>query len=71
MNINKASPLTFGRRKFILAAIMSPFILSILKTDIQNGEAILSNSLKNEGFILIDGWVLLKEDFNDDIGDNL
>lgn len=62
MNPQKDNNIFLGRRNFVLAMFMIPFVISKLTADIKT-EAINPLFSNNEdGFVILDGWVLLKDD---------
>ena len=62
MHPQKEIRFLLGRRNFILAMFMPPFLISNLLADNKIGEINPLPSNKEEGFFIFGGWVLLKDD---------
>jgi hypothetical protein len=67
MHTQKENRILLGRRKFILATFSLPFLIGNLRAVNKIGEidSLLPN--KEDGFIVLGGWVLLKDDLIKDI----
>lgn len=61
MNKNRNTPVIMGRRNFMRTAILCPFIFSSLS----KANTVLTiplNTDNSDEFVIIGGWVLLKDD---------
>lgn len=62
MNSKKHNQTELGRRNFMLAALFSPLLLKlVLSTESQVSSTLQLNNVA-ESFVILDGWVLLKDD---------
>lgn len=68
MNRQKGIRFLSSRRNFVLAAFMLPLLINKLMTDLKNEEVNSLSSNKNEGFIIVAGWVLLNDDLTESLG---
>lgn len=59
MNLQKDNRLILGRRNFILAALLFPFLSRLTAYKFTNGTLSLN---EEQEFIILGGWVLLKDD---------
>lgn len=57
-----------NRRSFILAAILSPFITNHIFAESKIEEIDLFSSSNDEKFLILGGWVLLKDDLFEKVG---
>lgn len=62
MGIKKSNQFILGRRNFILTALISPILISMLFESEKN--KIPHSRLINEDevFVVLDGWVMLKDE---------
>ena len=61
MNKNRNTPILMGRRSFMVATILSPFIF----TSLSKANTVVTTPLNidnSDEFVIIGGWVLLKTD---------
>lgn len=68
MNTQKSIRFLSSRRSFVLAAFMLPFFINNLMIDNKNEEINSLSSDRDEGFIIVGGWVLLNDDLTESLG---
>jgi hypothetical protein len=62
MGVKKSNQLILGRRNFILTALISPILISMV-FDRQKNKLTHSPLInQDEGFVVLDGWVMLKDE---------
>jgi hypothetical protein len=57
-----------SRRNFIMAAITCPLLLNKMLFNYKNEEIKPLTSNKDEDFVILAGWVLLKDDLIENLG---
>lgn len=62
MNNSECGQIVLGRRKFVLAALISPFLIELTLTSDWQVPGKLRLDKSEEGFVILDGWVLLEAD---------
>jgi hypothetical protein len=62
MHTQKDHRFYLGRRNFILAMFMYPFLISKLMADNKIGVGSPLFLDEEDGFVILGGWVLLKDD---------
>jgi len=68
MSTQKNNRFFLGRRNFILTAFLSPFLIRKLFAANETGQTSPLFSNNENGFVILGGWVLLKDDLFESLG---
>jgi hypothetical protein len=68
MKTQKDKQFLLSRRNFILTAFMCTLLINKFISNHKNVEVSPQSSNKDEGFVILAGWVLLNEDLVENLG---